>query len=251
MKTFISSLIAALLLAGLVFSPALASGTAESACGDTYTVKQGDYLSKIARTCGVTLSSLYAANPQISDFNRIYPGQVIRIKGSATLPTPTTPTTTPVSGSNYTVVRGDTLYKISVRFGVSMQSILNANPSITNPSRIYVGQVIKIPGSTTGSGVPVTGSRISLSTNKAKPGNTVEVKVWNFPKNAAIDYRLGQEGKDYTVVYDGTTDANGAATLKVTIPSSAKSGEKWVVRVLTTDIANGVETLSPVITITQ
>ena len=253
MKTFISSLLAALLLAGLIFSPALASSVEQGTCGDTYTVKAGDYLSKIARTCGVTLTSLMNANPQIKDFNRIYPGQVIRIKGSATLPTPTTPTTTPVAGSNYTVVRGDTLYKISVRFGVTVQSILNANPSITNASLIYVGQVIKIPGASTnpGSGVPVTGTRISISDNRVEPGDNVEVKVWSFPKNANIDFRLGLEGKTYSVVYDGKTDANGAAALTVKIPSTANDGEKWVVTVLTTDLATGVSTISPVITIDE
>jgi nucleoid-associated protein YgaU len=45
----------------------------------TYVVQPGDTLSAIARRFGVSLSALEAANPQIPDFNRIFPGQVINI----------------------------------------------------------------------------------------------------------------------------------------------------------------------------
>lgn len=46
---------------------------------------------------------------------------------------------------NYTVRPGDSLFIISTRFNVSIQSILNINPQITKPTVIYAGQVIKIP----------------------------------------------------------------------------------------------------------
>ena len=45
----------------------------------TYTVQQGDTLSGIARRFGVSLADLERANPQITDPNRIFPGQVINI----------------------------------------------------------------------------------------------------------------------------------------------------------------------------
>ena len=47
---------------------------------------------------------------------------------------------------------GDTLRKLAFRWGVTINDILAANPQITNPSLIYVWQVINIPGS---SGAPV------------------------------------------------------------------------------------------------
>lgn len=40
---------------------------------------------------------------------------------------------------------GDTLTLIAQRFGVSVADIVEANPSITNPNLIYVGQIIFIP----------------------------------------------------------------------------------------------------------
>lgn len=49
--------------------------------------------------------------------------------------------------TRYTVRPGESLYIIATRFNVSVQSILNVNPEITNPNAIYAGQVINIPRS--------------------------------------------------------------------------------------------------------
>jgi LysM repeat protein len=51
-------------------------------------------------------------------------------------------------GAYYTVMRGDTLYAISRRCQVDVPSLLQANPAITNPNLIRVGQVLRIPEST-------------------------------------------------------------------------------------------------------
>jgi spore coat assembly protein SafA len=50
--------------------------------GFLYTVQPGDTMFEIARRFGVSLSDLIAANPQIPDPNRIFPGQRICIPGS-------------------------------------------------------------------------------------------------------------------------------------------------------------------------
>jgi LysM repeat protein len=52
---------------------------------------------------------------------------------------------TPVGGY-YTVRRGDTLGNIALANGLSLGSILAANPQIWNASLIYPGQVIVVPG---------------------------------------------------------------------------------------------------------
>src|SRR5260221_13659994 len=49
--------------------------------------------------------------------------------------------------ASYTVQPGDNLYRISLKFGVTMDSIAAAN-GITNPNLIFVGQVLNIPGGT-------------------------------------------------------------------------------------------------------
>ena len=244
MKAILYALIAVVLFAGQLASP-----VAAASCGDTYTVKAGDSLSKIATACSVSYGDLVDANPEIKDINTIFVGQVIRVKSSAALPgtstsSGSTSTTTTSSSGEHVVVKGDTLSKIAVRYGTTVQAILSLNSSITNPSLIYVGQKIKLPtGSVDGSG------NVSVSTTSAYRGNQVEVKIKNFPANASVDFRLGEKDENYSVVVDGKTDSNGAATVKVTIPSSAGVGEKWVVTVLTTDRANGTIVTSPVITI--
>jgi len=45
----------------------------------------------------------------------------------------------------YTVKAGDTLNAIAKRFKVTLEAILKANPDITNPNKISVGQKIIIP----------------------------------------------------------------------------------------------------------
>lgn len=44
----------------------------------------------------------------------------------------------------YTVVKGDTLSKIAQKYNVSISRIMDLNPSITNPNKIYVGQKIRL-----------------------------------------------------------------------------------------------------------
>ncbi len=101
----------------------------------TYTVQPGDTMYNIARRFGVSLDALIAANPQVTDPSQIRPGQVLNI-----------PTTAPGPGQTYTVQPGDTMYNIAMRFGISLNELIQANPQISDPSRIMPGQVINIPG---------------------------------------------------------------------------------------------------------
>src|SRR5215211_8388916 len=45
----------------------------------------------------------------------------------------------------YTVKSGDTLSKIAMRNGLSLAQLLQANPQITNPNNINVGDSINVP----------------------------------------------------------------------------------------------------------
>lgn len=49
------------------------------------------------------------------------------------------------SAATHTVVSGDSMWKIAVRYEVGLSEIISANPQISNPELIYPGQVINIP----------------------------------------------------------------------------------------------------------
>ena len=100
-----------------------------------YMVQPGDTLSGIAERFGVSLSQLLAANHQITDPNVIIVGQRITIPTAPMTPAP----------EIYIVQPGDTLFTIAQRFGVTLERLIMANPQITDPNRINVGQRINIP----------------------------------------------------------------------------------------------------------
>lgn len=105
--------------------------------GGTHTVVAGDTLSGIAAKYGTTYQTLAAING-ISDPNKIYVGQVLRLPGGSTPPAATT-------GGTYTVVKGDTLSGIAQRYNTSWQTLAAIN-GIADPNKIYPGQVLKVPG---------------------------------------------------------------------------------------------------------
>ncbi len=47
--------------------------------------------------------------------------------------------------ATHTVVRGDSMWRIAVKYQVGLSEIKAANPQITNPDLIYPGQVLTIP----------------------------------------------------------------------------------------------------------
>ena len=49
------------------------------------------------------------------------------------------------NGQLYTVRSGDTLFFIARRNNISLQSLIDANPQITDPNTIFPGQIICIP----------------------------------------------------------------------------------------------------------
>lgn len=53
----------------------------------------------------------------------------------------------PASAANlsHTVIKGDTMWKLAVKYQVGTSEIISANPQIANPDLIYPGQILTIP----------------------------------------------------------------------------------------------------------
>lgn len=104
-----------------------------SGCARFYTVKRGDTLGKIARTFGTTVSYLATLNG-IANPNQIAAGTTICVQAQGSQP----------SGFFYTVKRGDTLYSIARKFGITPACLAQVN-NIPNPNELYAGRVLWIP----------------------------------------------------------------------------------------------------------
>ncbi|MCV0403453.1 MAG: LysM peptidoglycan-binding domain-containing protein [Chloroflexi bacterium] len=112
----------------------------------SHTVRPGEHLTGIARHYGVTIAAISRANG-IADPSRIYAGQRLTIPGSSTA-APAAPATKPAPSTpsrSHTVRPGEHLTGIARHYGVTIAAISRAN-GIADPSRIYAGQRLTIPG---------------------------------------------------------------------------------------------------------
>ena len=126
------------------------------ACTDSYRVARGDTLSVIARRCRSNVAAIARASG-IANPNLILVGQLLVIPGvrgvSAALASPSasasarSPAARAARGAAnaYRFERGDTLYSLARWSRVSVPALLAANPGV-HPSRIEIGDVIRLPG---------------------------------------------------------------------------------------------------------
>jgi putative chitinase len=126
--------IVALLAVGAVVVPAAATD-------HVIVVRQGDTLSEIALRHGVTVAQLMELNA-ISDPNRIYPGQRLRLAADPAAPANAAPAAKPII---HVVRPGEHLTGIAHRYGTTIGAIVQAN-RIKDPSYLRVGQRLVIPG---------------------------------------------------------------------------------------------------------
>ena len=102
-----------------------------------HVVQPGENLFRIALGYGLDTNALARYNG-ITDPNKIYVGQKIKIPGYASSPGSGT------GGQVYVVQPGDTLDSIARRFGTTANALMSAN-DLTNPNLIYVGQRLNVP----------------------------------------------------------------------------------------------------------
>ncbi len=65
----------------------------------------------------------------------------------------------------YKIKAGDTLSKIAKRYGISLAQLLKANPQITNPDRIQVGQLVNLPDTSTETTQPLPSNVVPAITS--------------------------------------------------------------------------------------
>lgn len=163
-------------------------------------VRRGDTLSEIARRYGVSLRLLMEVN-QLSYRSILRIGQTIRVpmfdrrvRGSQRRTT----TRGVLTGSQYAIKPGDTLYSIARAYGIDWREFLKANPGL-NPRRLRPGDVIRVPGGvgqrpdTTNSGV-----RIHI----VRPGETLYRIARLYGVSVHQIMRMNQLTKN-SIIYPG------------------------------------------------
>ena len=137
--------------------------------GGVVVVQPGQTLSLIAASFDTTVAALTSAN-NLTDPNTIVAGSVLRIPG----PSPPVQATTNASGSSggsVVVAAGDTLRGIAHRYGTTVDALAAVN-NLTDPNRVVIGSVLKIPGEGASAAGPLA-SGTSGVTVTVSPGQTL------------------------------------------------------------------------------
>lgn len=130
------------LLMGMLLAPAVpAHASALDQDGIIHIVKWGETVYSIARRYGTSVEAIVAANA-LADPTRIYAGQRLIVPSSSVPAAPV------AAGAVHTVQAGENLYRIALRYGVTIHALAELN-GIYNPAHVVVGQKLIIPGSPT------------------------------------------------------------------------------------------------------
>lgn len=105
---------------------------------NTYIVKKGDSLYKIANMYGMSVNELKSLNNLTTNLLNI--GQQLKVGESANIPTNT-----------YVVVSGDSLYSIAKKFGISVDELKRVNNKTSN--LLAIGEKLIIPDSNYNNGL--------------------------------------------------------------------------------------------------
>lgn len=167
--------------------------TGTSALAASYKVVKNDSLWAISKKYGVSISSLKKANSLSG--NIIYVGQTLKIPSSSkttsfksTTKTSTSSKTaavkaTATSSTTYKVAKGDTLWSIAKKYGVSVSALQKANN--LSSSLIYIGQSLKLASSLTSYTTNgVTKSTTTSSTTKSTTKSTTTKSSTSTSKTA-------------------------------------------------------------------
>lgn len=140
----------------------------------------------------------------------------VEIVTTTSAPVPSTST-----GSTYTVRSGDNLSTIAAKYGTSSATLASLN-GISNPNYIYVGQVLKLSGTTT--------SYASTSTYTVKYGDNLSTIASKYgTTTASLQALNGISNANY--IYVGQTlKVSGISSYSTTKSYTVRSGDSlWLI----------------------
>jgi len=216
-----------------------------------YKVQKGDYFSKLAKNIKFSYGNLSykekfnllkEVNPQIRDYNLIYPNQKInlpikdeinhymaktlKIKKRVTLTNTLNPLKRPkkfegglVGKNNYVVRKGDTLSHIAEQFlgkpifhgnAGALKFLLKYNPNISNPHNIEKGQKINLP----------TEEDAALFQLLRRKNKTYKKKFSLYPKKKRTRIPSSNLSPSWTYCYKCNQTSNSEPNFQINYPFS-------------------------------
>lgn len=174
-----------------------------------HTVAKGETVYSIAKMYNVSVSDIYSLNPKAASALKMGENLIVPQKNTKSAKAQTTSKSEDLGG--YKVKSKETLYSISKQFNVTVDDIVNANPSLkTTP--LQEGDVLQIPGK-----VPMI--RLEPSHPVTPKSQFVEHKVQ--PKETIYGI-----AKQYNVTPEALTDFNPE------LKSGLKQGASIIIPVL-------------------
>ncbi|MBY0096193.1 LysM peptidoglycan-binding domain-containing protein [Mesobacillus maritimus] len=193
----------------------------------TYTVVSGDSLSVIAKRFNTTVEALKRTNQLPSDLLRV--GQVLTIPtNSETGPEPIQQT----DNLRYTVVAGDSLWGIAMKYNVSLNEIRSAN-NLEN-DLLQIGQTILIPKTASyeenvpNHGVPAPTPEKPNSNYIVRAGDSLSVIAKRFQVSVEQLKQDNQLTGDIIRVGQVLTIPNGTSAPKPSTPSPVPANQDIV-----------------------
>lgn len=172
-------------------------------------VKRGDTFSGIADRNRISISRLRAANPQITNINRLRVGQRINLTAtSAQSAISRTVTVSRKDAMTYTVRKNDTLGILASRNKTTVGTLQALN-NMSRSTRIYVGQNLLLPKNT----VKSKTATVKRNTESVGSGTISYVirkndTIYEIAKKYGVDYRKIKEInkiKDHRKIQPGQT----------------------------------------------
>ncbi len=142
-----------------------------------YVVKKGDTLYGIANKYNVSVDNLKSYNNLSTDSLSI--GQIIKIPDNK------------VSGNEYVVKSGDSLYSISKKYGVSVDELMSVNN--LKSTVLSVGQVLKIPNNSEVTNVIYTVKKGDSLWSIAKDNKTTVDAIVKLNNLSNANLSIGQK----------------------------------------------------------
>ncbi len=139
----------------------------------THIVGPGENLYRISLLYGISIQALVTANG-LTDQDQVFAGQRLIIpRSGVTLPDSSVSSVDTSVAVYHDVKPGETLSGISLKYGVAVSDLQITN-NILNPSHIFVGQRLIIPGAVNSVGPGYTPQQ-AITTHIVEPGETLFV----------------------------------------------------------------------------